>query len=104
MKIIPLIEKKFRVISGLSDHTLGATAALTSVALGASIIEKHFNLDDNKKTVDFFFSINSSDFKKMVNEIRNVELLMGNATFGISKSSKKNLNSMRSIYVLGHRS
>ena len=55
LKIIPLIKKKFRVISGLSDHTLGTTTAMASAALGASVIEKHFNLDDNKKTVDSFF-------------------------------------------------
>ena len=99
LKIIPQIKKKFGVIAGLSDHTLGNTAALTSVALGASLIEKHFNLDDNKKTVDSFFSIKSVNFKKMVNEVRNIEVLMGNGKFGVSKSSKKNLNSMRSIYV-----
>lgn len=99
LKILPIIKKKFRVTVGLSDHTLGNTAALASVALGASVIEKHFNLDDNKKTVDSFFSIKSTNFKKMVKEIRNVEALIGSGKFGISKSSKKNLNSMRSIYI-----
>ena len=99
LSLIPLIKKKFGLISGLSDHTTGITAALTSVALGASIVEKHFNLDDKKKTVDSFFSLGGLGFKEMIKEIRNVEATIGNAKFKISKSSKKNLNSRRSIYI-----
>ncbi len=99
LSLIPLIKKKFGLISGLSDHTKGITAALTSVALGASMIEKHFNLDDKKKTVDSFFSLGSSGFKEMIKEIRNVEASIGNKSFKISKSSRKNLNSRRSIYI-----
>lgn len=99
LSLIPLIRKKFRLVSGLSDHTIGITAALTSVALGASIVEKHFNLNDKKKTVDSFFSLGDLGFKEMIKEIRNVEATIGNANFEISKSSKKNLNSRRSIYI-----
>jgi len=99
LSLIPLIKKKFGVTSGLSDHTTGTTTALTSVALGASVVEKHFNLSDKKKTVDSFFSLNNLRFKIMVKEIRNVEAVIGRSTFAISKSSKKNLNSRRSIYI-----
>ncbi len=99
LSIIPLIKKKFGLVSGLSDHTTGITTALAAVALGASIIEKHFNLDDKKKTVDSFFSLNNLGFKKMIKEIRNVEASIGKSIFKISKSSKKNLNSRRSIYI-----
>lgn len=99
LSLIPLIKKKFNVLSGISDHTIGNETALTSVALGGSIIEKHFNLSDQKKTVDSFFSSNTYFFKKMVDDVRKIEKIIGKPKFAISKSSKKNLNSRRSIYV-----
>ena len=74
-------------------------APLTSVSIGASIIEKHFNLNDNTKTVDSFFSIKEKNFKKMVQKIRKIEEVIGNIDLGVSKSSKRNLNSKRSIYI-----
>ena len=86
-------------MSGLSDNTIGTTSALASVALGGSIVEKHFNLDDTKKTIDSFFSLREKDFKIMVRKIRDVELAIGKVNYNISKSSRKNLNSRRSIYV-----
>ena len=94
-----MIKKKYQVLSGLSDHTLGSIAALTSVALGGSVLEKHFNLNDNTKTVDSFFSLNNNDFKKMVDEIRDVESSLGKSVFKLDKSSMENFYSRRSIYV-----
>jgi|TARA_B100000959_G_scaffold249432_1_gene277022 N-acetylneuraminate synthase/pseudaminic acid synthase len=99
LKTIADIRKKFNVISGLSDHTLGITSAIASVVVGGSIIEKHFNLDDNKKTVDSFFSIKTEDFKNMVKEIRRAEVALGDVDYNISLSSRKNINSRRSIYI-----
>ena len=93
------IKKKFKCLSGLSDHTVDNLAPIISVSLGASIIEKHFNLDDQIKTVDSFFSLSAKKFSKMVNDIRKVEKTIGNPNFELSKSSKKNLNSKRSIYI-----
>ena len=57
-------------MSGLSDHTIGNTSALTSVVMGGSIVEKHFNIDDRRKTVDSFFSSNLKNFKEE-NHIKN---------------------------------
>ena len=99
LNTIPALKKKIKTIVGLSDHTLGTISAVTSVALGASIIEKHFNLNDNNKTVDSFFSLKKNEFKTMVEQIRNVEKSLGKINLGLTKSSKKNLNSRRSIYV-----
>tara|TARA_Y100000590_G_scaffold470159_1_gene662418 strand:+ start:21536 stop:22585 length:1050 start_codon:yes stop_codon:yes gene_type:complete len=99
LRLIPIIKKKYKVLSGLSDHTLGSIAALTSVALGGSVLEKHFNLNDNTKTVDSFFSLNNNDFKKMVEGIRDVETSLGKSVFKIDKSSMENFYSRRSIYV-----
>ena len=99
LKLIPHIKKRYGVISGLSDHTLGTTAAITSVAIGGSIVEKHFNLNDKTKTVDSFFSLKNNHFKLMINQIRDTEISLGNETFNIDNSSKKNFLSRRSIYV-----
>ena len=60
------INKKFKTIVGLSDHTKGYIAPLTAVAIGAKAIEKHFNLSNNK-SVDSFFSTSEKEFKNMVN-------------------------------------
>jgi pseudaminic acid synthase len=98
LKIIPLLKKKFGVLSGLSDHTKGFVAPLTAVALGANAIEKHFNLSNNK-SVDSFFSTNEKQFKEMVYYIRMTEEALGTGKIKISKESKINFNSRRSIYV-----
>ena len=55
LKVIPDIKKRFKVLSGLSDHTIGNVSALASIVMGGSIVEKHFNVDDKRKTVDSFF-------------------------------------------------
>ena len=99
LKIISDIKKRFKVLSGLSDHTIGNTSALTSVALGGSIVEKHFNIRDKIKTVDSFFSSDFKLFKEMVEKIREVEASLGKVSYDISKSSKKHLKGKRSIYV-----
>jgi len=96
---IKKILKKFSCLSGLSDHTKDNLAPITAIALGASMIEKHFNLSDNIKTVDSFFSLNEKQFNKMVVDIRKVEKSLGKGDFKLSKSSIKNLNSKRSIYI-----
>ena len=93
------LKEIFKCPVGISDHTIEMIAPLTSVSIGASIIEKHFNLNDKTKTVDSFFSIKEKNFKKMVQKIRKIEEVIGNIDLGVSKSSKRNLNSKRSIYI-----
>ena len=96
---IPDIEKRFNVLSGLSDHTIGNISAITAVALGSSFIEKHFNLSDNEVTVDSFFSSNSIEFKKLVSDIRAVETSLGEVDYKIAKSARKSVAGMRSIFT-----
>lgn len=98
IRAISEIKKKFKVLAGLSDHTLGNVASTTAVALGAKVIEKHFNLSKNK-SVDSFFSSTENEFKKMVKNIRLTESSLGNGKIKISESSKENYNSRRSIYI-----
>ena len=92
------IKKYFKTLVGLSDHTKGFVAPLSAVLKGARLIEKHFNLKNNK-SVDSFFSTSEKEFKLMVENIRLAESSLGNGKIQISKSSKENYNSRRSIYV-----
>ena len=98
LKTIQDIERRFKCISGFSDHTIGSIASLTAVTLGASLIEKHFTLNDNKKTVDSFFSLKEKDFLKMTQNIRRSEKSIGKVNYDISNESKKSYNLRRSIY------
>lgn len=99
LKIIKDIKKKFKVISGLSDHTQTNISSIASVALGGSIVEKHFNISDKIKTVDSFFSVDFENFKNLIKSVRETEILKGKVKYEISKSSKKHLIGRRSIYV-----
>lgn len=96
---IPDIVRRFGVLSGLSDHSNGITAALTAVALGASLIEKHFTLDDESETVDSFFSSGEAEFGKLVREVRMVEQLMGKVSYEVAPSALSSLRGRRSIYI-----
>ena len=86
-------------MAGFSDHTKGKIAAISTIALGAKVIEKHFNLDDKKKTVDSFFSVGEKFLRNMTKDIRDVEKSLGKVNYKISKKSKKSLKAKRSIYV-----
>ena len=98
IKVIKTLQKKYGTLAGLSDHTQGFIAPLSAVVIGANVIEKHFNLSKNK-SVDSFFSTNEKDFKGMIQYIRLAEKTLGNGKLKISKSSMKNINSRRSIYI-----
>ncbi len=99
LSTIPDISKKYKCISGFSDHTVGSVAALTSVALGGKILEKHFMLKDIK-SVDDFFSMGFKDFKLMIKEIRFLEKAKGKISYETSTKAKRDhFWGRRSIYV-----
>ena len=99
LRNIQYLGKKFKLPVGLSDHSIGHTAAISAISLGACMIEKHFNLNDGKKTIDSFFSSSEKEFKKMVESIRDTEKALGKYKYRLSKGSYLNLKSKRSIYV-----
>lgn len=99
LRKINYFKRKYKVLVGLSDHTIGSVAATTSVSLGACLVEKHFNLQDNKKTVDSFFSCKEKDFKLMVKKIREVELALGNKNLKSVEKKILGKKEMRSIYI-----
>lgn len=72
------IRDAFKVNVGYSDHTMGIEIPIAAVALGASVIEKHFTLDRNLPGPDHRASLEPSEFKNMVDAIRNIEASLGN--------------------------
>lgn len=71
------LQRKFGFSTGYSDHSQGIEVAIAAVALGASIIEKHFTLDRNMKGPDHQTSLEPSEFEAMITAIRNVEIALG---------------------------
>lgn len=100
LKTIPDLAERFNVISGLSDHTLGITVPVTSVALGAKVIEKHFILDKNIGGPDAAFSLDMAEFKVMVNAVRETEQALGTVNYELSEKVKKNREFSRSLFVV----
>lgn len=100
LNTIPALEKKFNIVVGLSDHTMGCEVAIAGVSLGAKIVEKHFILDRNMNTPDSEFSMEPHEFKEMVESIRNVEKALGNDNFELTEKMIINQDFSRSLFVV----
>lgn len=96
---IPNLKDTFGVTAGLSDHSIGSALPVAAVSLGARIIEKHFILDKKIGGPDAAFSMEPHDFKKMVQDIRNVEKALGSVSYELTEKSKKNRKFSRSLFV-----
>lgn len=83
--------KEFNVNYGYSDHTLGIEVPTAAVALGASVIEKHFTLDKTMEGPDHKASLEPTELKAMVAAIRNIEKAMGDGIKKLSKSEQENI-------------
>lgn len=90
----------FKVPVGLSDHSMGDVGAVTAVALGASIIEKHFCLDRSIENPDSSFSMNPQEFAQMVRNIRQSEVAIGQVKYGPTSQEMHNLKFRRSIFCV----
>lgn len=97
---IPQLRDTFKVIPGLSDHTMGSDVAIAAVALGAKIIEKHFILDRNLGGPDAAFSMEPEEFKQMVTSIRNVEKAIGTVNYQLSPKVEKSRIFARSLFII----
>ena len=84
------IHKAFGVAVGYSDHTSGIEVAIAAVALGATVIEKHFTLDRNLPGPDHKASLEPSELKAMVTAIRNIEVALGDGIKRLTSSEAKN--------------
>ncbi len=93
------IKEAFKVKVGYSDHTLGIEVPIAAVALGASVIEKHFTLDKNMEGPDHKASLEPHELKAMIDAIRNIEKALGNGIKKPSKSELKNKDIARKSIV-----
>ncbi len=100
LKTIQNMKDTFGVEVGLSDHTLGITVPILSVAMGAKVIEKHFILDKSIETPDSSFSLDKVEFTQMVNAVRDAEKALGKVDYEMTDKKKKNRIFSRSLFVV----
>ena len=96
---IPHMRELFGCQVGLSDHTPGIGVALASVALGATVIEKHFTLSRAEGGVDAAFSLEPEEMKALVKESKRAWKALGNVRYGSTDKEEKSLKFRRSLYV-----
>ncbi len=99
MLTIPHMRELFDCEVGLSDHTMGIGVAVASVALGATVIEKHFTLSRADGGVDSAFSMEPEEMKALVIETERAWQALGEVKYGPTEKEKASLKSRRSIYV-----
>jgi len=99
LRAMQTIQDKFDVAVGYSDHTLGIEVDIAAVAMGATIIEKHFTLDKTMDGPDHKSSISPEELKAMVSSIRNIEKALGSSIKKPSKSEKPNITMARKSIV-----
>lgn len=99
LRMIEKFAKEFNVKVGLSDHTMGNLVPILSIAMGAKVIEKHFKLNDDVGGADASFSINETEFKLLVDDVRKAELAMGVESYELTPKQISGRRYGRSIYV-----
>lgn len=100
LRTIPHMSEIFQVPIGLSDHSMGSVGAVTAVALGATIIEKHFCLSREIENPDSSFSMEPEEFKQMVSDIRQAQKALGQVSYEITEEEAGSLRFRRSIFVV----
>lgn len=85
---IPDMKQRFGVRVGLSDHTMGCTVPIAAVALGATVIEKHFILDRSLGGIDSAFSMEPNEFAEMVKAVREAHLALGSVTYELTEKNR----------------
>ncbi|MBR3605982.1 MAG: pseudaminic acid synthase [Lachnospiraceae bacterium] len=100
LKTMVNMAEVFNVPVGLSDHSMGSVGAVTAVALGASIIEKHFCLDRAMENPDSVFSMNPEEFSSMVKDIRQAQRAIGVVSYGPTEQEASNVVFRRSVFCV----
>ncbi len=100
LRTIPDLIRRFGKVTGLSDHTLDNTTAITSVALGASIIEKHFTLDRKGGGPDDSFSLEPTQLKALCQDSRTAWQALGSVDYSQQSSERANVKFRRSLYFV----
>jgi pseudaminic acid synthase len=99
MIMVPDFVRRFGVISGLSDHTMGNTVPVVATTLGAKLIEKHFIMDRSVGGPDAAFSLNLEEFTSMVTAVREAEMALGQVDYQLTDKQRKSRDFSRSLYV-----
>lgn len=99
MTMVKDFADRFNVLSGLSDHTMGATVPIVATTFGAKIIEKHFILDRSIGGPDASFSMNEKEFTDMVVAVREAEKAIGAVDYTLTEKQAKGKDFSRSLYV-----
>ena len=94
------MKERFGCPVGLSDHSMGSFSAVTAVAAGASIIEKHFCISRAIRNPDSTFSMEPDEFGAMVESVREVEKAVGKASYGVSGQESENARFRRSLFAV----
>lgn len=100
LRTIPDMIARFGLVTGLSDHTLDNITAITSVAMGASIIEKHFTLDRNGGGPDDSFSIEPPELAALCRDSKTAWGAIGRVDYGRKSSEQGNAKFRRSLYFV----
>jgi len=99
IRTLPHLQSAFQCQVGISDHTLGVGVAVASVALGATVIEKHLTIDREEGGVDSAFSMEPAEMKLLVAEVNRAWSSLGSVAYGPSSGDYKSLKFRRSIYL-----
>jgi len=100
MCMVKDLAERYGVISGLSDHTIGATVPVVATCFGAKIIEKHFILDHNIGGPDASFSMDELEFTAMVKAVREAEKAIGKVDYELTEKQIKGKDFSRSLYIV----
>lgn len=100
LKLIPYISKTFDVVGGLSDHTIDNTTAITSVAMGAAVIEKHVTLDRSGGGADDSFSLEPAELSQLCAGVKVAWEALGNEVFEKEDGEFSHIKARRSLYVV----
>lgn len=100
LRTIPDMMKRFGLVTGLSDHTLDNTTAIASVAMGTSIIEKHFTLDRSRGGPDDSFSLEPSELAALCQAAETAWMALGSVDYGCKSSEQGNVKFRRSLYFV----
>lgn len=97
---VPLLAAATGCDVGLSDHSMGTTAPVVAVTLGACIVEKHFTLSRANGGVDSHFSLEPAEFTQLVSDVRRAQEMIGRAEFGPTLAEEGNVVFRRSLYAV----
>ncbi|MCR9115318.1 MAG: pseudaminic acid synthase [bacterium] len=100
LRTIPHLAEAFGVPTGLSDHTLGTAVPIAAVALGATVIEKHFTLSRGTPGPDSAFSLEPHEFKAMVDAVRVAEKALGKVNYELTEKESNSRMFRRSLFVV----